>query len=126
MTIRKFKSERELQDHIKDHPTKYYILDFWADWCNPCKKIAPEFESLSNVEEYRDIYFVKVDVEDEAFKNIVNALDVKSLPTFVVIGCSPNGGFHILCRDKGASRSTIEGLLQHTLKHKAKIASNPE
>lgn len=116
MTIRKFRNEKELNDHIADHPNTVYILDFWADWCGPCKSIAPEFESISNQEQFRNVYFVKIDVEDENFENIVNSLNVKSLPTFVTLSYNPgNSSIQILAKNKGADREKILHMLHYSL-----------
>ena len=59
---------------------KKVVVDFYAEWCGPCKKIAPLFEAMSK--QYKDtINFVKVNV-DEA-EDIANLYDVSSLPTFI-------------------------------------------
>jgi thioredoxin 1 len=72
------KSVSEFQD-ILDNDKKV-VVDFYAEWCGPCKKIAPLFEAMSK--QYKDtINFVKVNV-DEA-EDIANLYDVSSLPTFI-------------------------------------------
>jgi thioredoxin 1 len=56
---------------------KYVIVDVYTDWCGPCKKIAPVFETLSN--KYgNNAYFIKVNAD------LVPEVNVKSLPTFMV------------------------------------------
>lgn len=89
MTITKFKHENNLQEDMKTHPDKKYVIDFFADWCVPCKKLAPTFEALSNDEKYGNLVFLKINVEDEEFSQIVEALQVRSLPTLMVIGYHP-------------------------------------
>jgi thioredoxin 1 len=54
------------------------VVDFFADWCGPCKMIAPYFEELSN--KYKNIYFCKVNVDID---EIASVCDVTSLPTFL-------------------------------------------
>ena len=56
------------------------FIDFWADWCAPCKAFAPVFEKIS--EEYPDIVFAKVDTEKE--QNFAAAFGIRSIPTTVV------------------------------------------
>ena len=59
-------SLEEFDKHIMDegeiHGKKHIIIDFYATWCGPCKRFAPEFVSLS--EEYADIHFIKVNIEE--------------------------------------------------------------
>ena len=52
------------------------VIKYTAEWCGPCKRIAPVFEKLS--QEYSDIVFMEVDVD----KCIGFAGNIKSLPTF--------------------------------------------
>ncbi len=58
------------------------IIDFYADWCGPCKAVAPTLEQLS--EEYEskiEIYKIDTDKETE-----LSALfDIQSIPTFLFI-----------------------------------------
>jgi thioredoxin 1 len=66
--------------------TGIQVIDFWAQWCGPCKTAAPMFESIANSyseEELKTLSFGKVDVD----KNPETALkfNVKSIPTFIVL-----------------------------------------
>lgn len=59
------------------------IIDFYADWCGPCKMVAPVLEELS--EEYKDkIVIYKVDTDTEPELSAV--FGIRSIPTFLFIG----------------------------------------
>jgi thioredoxin 1 len=56
------------------------LIEFWAGWCNPCKRLAPEFEKLA--EKFSGtIKFVKVDVDQSPVA--AKSCNVMSLPTLV-------------------------------------------
>jgi thioredoxin len=55
------------------------FVDFWADWCGPCKRFAPVFEAAS--EEHPDIVFGKVDTEAE--QALAAAANITSIPTLM-------------------------------------------
>ena len=56
------------------------IIDFWADWCEPCRAFAPTFETAS--EKHTDIVFAKVDTEEQ--QELAGALDIRAIPTLMV------------------------------------------
>ncbi|MFK7916631.1 MAG: thioredoxin [Ilumatobacter sp.] len=56
------------------------LVDFWAEWCGPCKSFGPVFEAAS--EKNDDITFAKIDTEAE--QEIAGALEIRSIPTLMV------------------------------------------
>ena len=52
------------------------LVDFYADWCGPCKMLSPILEDLDN--EYPDINFVKVNVDDNM--EIADRYSIMSIP----------------------------------------------
>ena len=57
------------------------IVDFWAEWCGPCKMMSPIFERVSL--EYNEFNFFKFNVDDDE-ANICNKYGIMSIPTIIV------------------------------------------
>jgi thioredoxin 1 len=57
------------------------VIDFFATWCGPCKRIAPFFEKLS--ESVKSVSFFKVDVDES--QDLVNEFAISAMPTFVFL-----------------------------------------
>ncbi len=57
------------------------VVDFWAEWCGPCKMIAPILDEIA-VEKSGAISIAKVDVDHE--QELAMRFDVMSIPTMIV------------------------------------------
>ena len=60
--------------------TETGLVDFWAEWCGPCRSCAPTYEAIS--EKYPDLVFAKVDTEDQ--QELAGAFGIQSIPTLMV------------------------------------------
>jgi len=61
---------------------KPVFLDFWADWCGPCKMLGPTFERLA--EKYGEqVTFAKVNVDE--LPEIANKFAIRSIPTLILL-----------------------------------------
>lgn len=56
------------------------LIDFWAEWCGPCKMFGPIFEEAS--EKHDDIAFLKVNTEEE--QQLAAAFGIQSIPTLAI------------------------------------------
>ena len=65
--------------------SRIVVTDLWADWCAPCKAIAPIFESLAEqLTRPNIVTFTKVDTEAQANKDIAQTYNITALPTFMI------------------------------------------
>ena len=59
------------------------IVDFYAEWCGPCKAITPSLESLEK--EYPSVKLVKINIDDVENMDLVTGFGVRSVPTLVAL-----------------------------------------
>ena len=65
--------------YLGDKPA---VIDFYADWCGPCRRLSPIIEELAK--EYSgEIYFYKINVDNE--KELAETMGISSLPTLVFV-----------------------------------------
>lgn len=70
-------TSEDFRDTIEDNDI--VLVDFWADWCGPCKMFAPIYAEAA--EEHEDVVFAKVDTE--AQQELAAAFQIRSIPTLM-------------------------------------------
>lgn len=72
------------------------LIDLWAEWCNPCKMMAPHFEAVAK--DYPNVIFGKIDTENNP--RLSQAFNIRSIPTLVLMNKTTE-----VARVSGALRS---------------------
>lgn len=75
--IKLIKTEEEFNREIMNDKV---VVDFFANWCGPCKMLAPIVEEVSN--ELEKITFIKVDIDE--IESLPRQFDIMSIPTLLV------------------------------------------
>lgn len=71
--------DRFKKDIVEPSMTKLVVLDFWAEWCGPCKALTPLLEKVAAEYADKGVILAKVNVDEEQF--IASQFQVKSIPT---------------------------------------------
>ncbi|ROT32017.1 thioredoxin [Micromonospora sp. HM5-17] len=90
-------------DEVTEQPG-IVLVDFWADWCVPCKRFAPIYERSS--EKHQDIVFGKVDTE--AQQELAMRYKIRSIPTIMAI----RDGIVVFAQPGALPESALESLIE--------------
>ncbi|KUL91110.1 hypothetical protein ZTR_00776 [Talaromyces verruculosus] len=77
MGVKQLANKSEFDTALKSD--KLVVVDAFAEWCGPCKAIAPKVHAWS--EEYTDVDFVKFDVDESP--DVAQELGIRAMPTFL-------------------------------------------
>jgi thioredoxin 1 len=101
----------ELLSVAQLHQRDVILLDFHAQWCGPCRRIAPLLSKLQQKHSSADrkLILVKVDVDEPGNADLVSEsqYNVKSMPTFVWIT-----GMHVRDRLSGADSKAVTAITE--------------
>lgn len=76
--MKNIKSVDEFKKILSEN--KKVVVDFYADWCGPCKMMSPMFEAAAT--EVKDVVFVKLNVDE--LQSIAQEFEISSIPTMIL------------------------------------------
>ena len=88
--VYKCESMSDLDGKLKEAGSNLVVIDFFAEWCGPCKMIAPVIEEMEA--QMSNVKFLKVDV-DEA-EDVAVHYQISAMPTFIFIKNGSKVRFH--------------------------------
>jgi thioredoxin 1 len=90
------------------------VIDFWAEWCGPCRMVGPVIEELSNEYEGK-VNFYKVNTEQE--QELAGAFGIRSIPSLLFIPMEGQPKMAVGALPKEALKQAIEEELLNPVKN---------
>ena len=100
----KIVNQKEFDEIIKEGVT---FVDFYADWCGPCKMLAPIVEDIA--QDYPEMEFVKVNVDND--EDLAVRYGIMSIPSLFVIKDGEVLGSKLGYMNKDALKNFIDGVI---------------
>lgn len=72
---------QQLVSLLNDNKDKLVILDFYTEWCGPCRKLAPRLETLAQTN--NNVIVVKANAENDSLETLVVKYKVRGFPTLI-------------------------------------------
>nr|XP_034359854.1 thioredoxin domain-containing protein 8-like [Arvicanthis niloticus] len=76
--VQRINTKKELKELFSAAGNRLVVVEFSAEWCDPCKIVAPVFQAMSL--EYQNVMFAQVDVDSS--KELTEHYHIKVVPTF--------------------------------------------
>jgi len=84
------------------------VIDFSATWCGPCKQISPFYKELSESEDFANVVFLKVDVDENP--ETAAKYGVSAMPTFIFIKAG-----EVIDRLMGANPGRLQEMIEELM-----------